>query len=310
MSTPTSASPFLIVVTGPTATGKTGVAVELAKRLNTEVLSADSRQFYKEMNIGTAKPSKDEMDGIRHHFIGFLSITQQYNVGQFEQDALQTLNEIFQSKNTAILVGGSGLYVKAVTEGLDPLPRVDSSIKEELNALYEKHGIGYLQEQLRVKDPDYYQKVDIHNPHRLIRALEVIHGTGKPFSAYRKGHKQSRSFNVLKLGLSLSRETLYERINTRVDKMMNKGLLEEVRQLQEFEGYQALQTVGYRELFDYLRGKHDLATAKELIKTHTRQFAKRQLTWFRREKEIQWFHSSAIDDMMDTIAKSGEGRVD
>ncbi|PSR05512.1 MAG: tRNA (adenosine(37)-N6)-dimethylallyltransferase MiaA [Bacteroidetes bacterium SW_11_45_7] len=302
MST-SSSPPLLIVITGPTATGKTGVAVELAKRFNTSILSADSRQFYKEMSIGTAKPTQDEMEGIPHYFIGFLSIKEKYDVGQFEKDALHRLNKIFQSNDTAIAVGGSGLFIKAVTEGLDPLPRVDPSIREELNALYANYGIDSLQEELREKDPAYYKQVDLSNPHRLIRALEVMRGTGTPFSAYRKGHQQPRSFNVLKLGISLARNILYDRINKRVDKMVENGLLEEVKQLQDCQQYQALQTVGYRELFDYLNGKLDLETAVQLIKTHTRQYAKRQLTWFRREEDIHWFKPSAIEEMMSTIDK-------
>lgn len=280
----------LIVIAGPTAVGKTAAAIRLGCHFQTEILSADSRQFYKEMSIGTAKPSPEELAAAKHHFIGSHSITETYTVGDFEQEALRILDEVFSRHDVAIMVGGSGLFIRAVCEGFDELPVAEPAIRDHLNHQYAEKGIGYLQEQLKAADPVYYNQVDLNNPQRLIRALEVYRTTGQPFSGYRTAKQHIRPFRIIKIGLNMAREQLYARINQRVDVMMSEGLLDEVRELLPYRNLNPLQTVGYTELFDYLQGKTDLPTAIELIKQHTRQFAKRQLTWFNKDKEITWLN--------------------
>lgn len=287
-----TAARFLIVILGPTAVGKTSLAIDIATELDTEIISADSRQFYREMNIGTAKPSAGELKKAKHHFINSLSVTDDYNVGRFEKDALNVLEEIFSKRNTAVMVGGSGLYINAVCNGFDSVPQADKELRENLSALYKEKGIEALQAMLKKLDLEHYKKVDIKNPHRLIRAIEVCMVTGKPYSDLLKGKKQERNFKVIKIGLNMKREKLYERINERVDEMMKNGLLNEVKALAPFragDNPNSLNTVGYKELFDHLEGKCDLQTAIEKLKQNTRNFAKRQLTWFRRDKEIKWF---------------------
>jgi tRNA dimethylallyltransferase len=278
----------LIVITGPTAVGKTTVAIELAKKLKTEIVSADSRQFYREMAIGTAKPNKTELSQAKHHFIDSHSIIENFSVGDFEKQALELLDNIFQTNDTAILVGGSGLFIKAICEGFDELPSASAEIRDRLNQEFNDKGLAYLKEKLKSADPAYYQQVDLNNPQRLIRALEVTESTGKPFSSYRKATINKRSFRFIKIGLNLSREILYSRINQRVDEMIKQGLVDEVRSLLPYRHFNALNTVGYSELFDYIDGKTGLETAIELIKQNTRRFAKRQLTWFRKDKDIKW----------------------
>ncbi|MCJ8210217.1 tRNA (adenosine(37)-N6)-dimethylallyltransferase MiaA [Mucilaginibacter sp. RS28] len=278
----------LLVVAGPTAVGKTAAAIELARYFQTEIISADSRQFYKEMSIGTAKPSLEELAAAKHHFIGSHSITETFTVGDFEQDALKVIERLFENHNVVIMAGGSGLYVRAVCEGFDELPSAPPEVRENLNRQLQEKGITSLQEDLAKADPVYFREVDLNNPQRLIRALEVYQSTGKPFSSYRKEKKHTRPFHIVKIGLTMPREQLYDRINQRVELMMEDGLLEEVKALLPYRHLNALQTVGYTELFDYLDGKTDLHTAVELIKQHTRQFAKRQLTWFNKDKEISW----------------------
>jgi len=278
----------LIVIAGPTASGKTAAGIQLAQQLGTEIISADSRQFYREMAIGTAKPGPAELAQAKHHFVNSHSITDSFNVGDFEQQGLALLDNLFTTHNTVIMVGGSGLYIKAVCEGFDQLPTADPAIREQLNKAYESNGIAYLQEQLKQTDPDYYQQVDLHNPQRLIRALEVFESSGLPFSSFRTAGQRQRPFGVLKVGLSLPREQLYERINLRVDDMIAQGLVDEVRSLLPYRHLNALNTVGYSEIFDYLDGKTDLPRAIELIKQNTRRFAKRQMTWFNKDKAINW----------------------
>jgi tRNA dimethylallyltransferase len=295
----------LIVIAGPTAVGKTAVAIELAKLLKTEIISADSRQFYREMAIGTAKPNEDELSQAKHHFINSHSITDNFSVGDFEKQGLALLQDIFQKHDTAILVGGSGLYIKAICEGFDELPSASSEIRDRLNQAFNDKGISYLQGQLKDADPVYYNQVDLNNPQRLIRALEVFEATGKPFSSYRKAITNRRPFHTIKIGLDLPRDILYQRINQRVDAMIDQGLIEEVRSLLPFRHYNALNTVGYSELFDYIDGKTDLYTAIELIKQNTRRFAKRQLTWFRKDKDITWFVKDApalIDSILEKLS--------
>ncbi|MFN4235348.1 MAG: tRNA (adenosine(37)-N6)-dimethylallyltransferase MiaA [Bacteroidia bacterium] len=280
---------YLIVVTGPTASGKTALSIALAKAFQTEVISADSRQFFKEMQVGTARPTAEELEGIKHHFLGHISIHDIYNAGIFEKDALEVLDTIFETKNVAIVCGGSGMYVNALCYGLDELPKQDKELRLKLEELLKQKGIEALQEKLKVLDSEYYKMVDLQNPHRLMRAIEVCINTGIPYSQLRKGEKKERNFKILKIGIDWPREKLYERINQRVDLMFEQGLVEEAKKLIPFKNINALQTVGYRELFDYFEGKCTLEEAKELIKQNTRRFAKRQLTWFRKDQEIKWF---------------------
>lgn len=290
-----SDSKTLIVVAGPTAVGKTAAAIQLARHYNTVVVSADSRQFFREMTIGTAKPDADELAAVKHYFINSHSINDNFNVGDYEKQALQLLDKLFKVHDVVILAGGSGLYIKAVCEGFDELPVADPSVREKLNQELAEHGINHLQEKLKTADPDYYNEVDLSNPQRVIRALEVFETTGKPFSSYRTTNINKRPFNIIKIVLDMPREQLYERINRRVDVMIEQGLVEEVRSLLPYRHLNALNTVGYSELFDYVDGKTDLQTAIDLIKQNTRRFAKRQLTWFRRDKDVNWVDTAAPD---------------
>lgn len=291
----------LIIIAGPTAVGKTAIAIALAKKLQTEIISADSRQFYREMAIGTAKPTGEELGQAKHHFVNSHSVTENFSVGDFEKQTLALLDDIFKTHHTAILVGGSGLYIRAVCEGFDELPTASAEIRNELNREFTDKGIIYLQEQLKVADPVYYGQVDLNNPQRLIRALEVYESTGKPFSSYRTAGINQRPFQIVKIGLNLPREVLYERINMRVDDMIRQGLVEEAWSLIPYRHLNALNTVGYSELFDHFDGKTNLYTAIELIKQNTRRFAKRQLTWFRKEKDIHWLmadDTAIIDEIL------------
>jgi tRNA dimethylallyltransferase len=278
----------LLAVVGPTAIGKTALGIQLAKYFDTEILSADSRQFFKEMEIGTAVPSQEELAQVPHHFIQHKSIFDPYSVGDFEKEAIDFLNELFQQKDTVIMVGGSGLYVDAVVNGLDEFPEVDPSIRAELNQELDKNGLSSLQEELKRKDPSYYKIVDLENPHRLIRALEVCRASGQPFSSFLNRPRPKRPFKTLYIGLEAPREVIYERINQRVDLMMEKGLLDEAQQLYPNQKLNALQTVGYKELFEYLDGHCTLESAVSEIKKNTRRFAKRQLTWLRKNNDILW----------------------
>jgi tRNA dimethylallyltransferase len=278
----------LIVIAGPTASGKTALAIKLAQKYKTQILSADSRQFYREMNIGTAKPNAEELTAAPHHFINSHSVTENFSVGQFEQQALMLLDQLFETHNEVIMVGGSGLYVKAVCEGFDAIPAASAGVREALNQQYLEKGLAFLQEKLKTADPSYYLEVDLNNPQRLIRALEVFESTGLPFSSYRQRNANKRPFNIVKYGISLPREILYKRIDDRVDDMVRAGLLDEVKSLIPYRYFNALNTVGYSELFDYLDGKINLKDALSLIKQNTRHFAKRQLTWFKRDADIAW----------------------
>ncbi|APS40132.1 tRNA (adenosine(37)-N6)-dimethylallyltransferase MiaA [Salegentibacter sp. T436] len=280
---------YLLNVVGPTAIGKTSLAINLAKKFNTEIISADSRQFYKEMRIGTAVPSTEELEAAKHHFIQHISIEDAYNVGDFEAEAIQKLEEIFQDHDIVIMVGGSGLYTKSVLQGLDYFPEVPAEIRENLNLKYEENGLVPLQKELQKYDPEYYYVADVENPQRVIRALEVCITSGKPYSSYLNQPKKQRDFIPISIGLTADREIIYERINRRVDLMMNEGLLEEVEKLFAHKHLNALNTVGYKELFSYLEGKIPLETAVSENKKNTRRFAKRQLTWFRKDPDIQWF---------------------
>lgn len=280
---------YLISIIGPTAIGKTAVSIPIAQHFNTEIISGDSRQFYKEMAIGTAVPSEEELTAVQHHFIQSISIHDEYSVGHFETDAIKLLEELYQNHDTVVIVGGSGLYVDAVLKGLDDFPKVNPQIRKQLKSDLERYGITYLQEKLKELDFETYQKIELQNTHRVIRALEIGMGTDKPYSYYIKNAAKKRNFIPIKIGLVADRPIIYDRINQRVDLMIQNGLLEEATQLKEFENLNALQTVGYRELFQYLNQEITLDFAIEEIKKNTRRFAKRQLTWFRKDSEITWF---------------------
>lgn len=279
----------LIVIAGPTAIGKTALAIKLAQYYQTEIISADSRQFYKEMAIGTAKPSAEELKEAKHHFINSLSIADDYSVGDYEREALSLIEQLFTDHDVIILAGGSGLFINAVINGFDNLPSSSKEIRDKLNDLYETRGITYLQEKLNEVDPAYYSEVDINNPQRLIRALEVYEATGKPFSGFRNKTKKTRSFDIVQIGLNTAREKLYRAINHRVDLMIKGGLIQEADGLRSFRHLNPLNTVGYSELFTYFDGDSTLDEAIENIKQNTRRFAKRQLTWFNKSEEIKWF---------------------
>lgn len=278
-----SGEKYLIIIGGPTASGKTNLAIHLAQHYATAIVSCDSRQFFKEMQIGTARPTDEELNQAPHHFIGHLSIFQDYNVGDFERDALQLLEKLFEAHDVVILVGGSGLYIKALCEGLDEFPDVNPEIREEWNTIYQEQGIEPLQKALKKNDPTYYKIVDQQNPKRLIRALSVYQASGIPYSQFLSKPKAKRFFQPIYLYLDWDRPILYERINQRVDHMMEVGLLEEARALYPNKHLNALQTVGYSELFDFFDGKTRLEEAVALIKQNTRRYAKRQLTWLRRD---------------------------
>ncbi|MGD1946346.1 MAG: tRNA (adenosine(37)-N6)-dimethylallyltransferase MiaA [Croceivirga sp.] len=278
----------VIAITGPTAIGKTGRAISLAQHFKTEIVSTDSRQFYKEMAIGTAVPSQEELNTCKHHFIQHISVQDAYSVGDFERDALKCINELFKQNDIVVLVGGSALFMDAVLHGMDSFPEVDPSIRKRLNAQYQSEGIVALQTQLKRLDPNHYDKVDLQNPHRLIRSLEVSIATGKPYSSFLGKRTQKRPFSSILIGLHAERELVYERINTRVDLMMEMGLLEEAKSLYIHKDLNALNTVGYKEIFEFLDGNTTLQTAVTEIKKNTRRFAKRQLTWYRKNKMVKW----------------------
>ncbi len=280
----------LISVVGPTAIGKTSTGIALAQHYQTEIISADSRQFFKEMEIGTAVPSKEELAAAKHHFIQHISVEEEYSVGDFETEAIEKLNELFKQHNQVLMVGGSGLYVKAVLEGLDHFPKVEASVREQLNLQLEEDGIEKLQQQLKELDPVYAEKVDLENPHRVIRALEICIGSGKPYSSFLNNSSAERNFNTIKIGLTAPRELIYERIEKRVDLMIEQGLLDEVKRVYEKRDLNALNTVGYKEIFQFFDGNWTLDFAIAEIKKNTRRFAKRQLTWFRKDEEIEWFN--------------------
>ncbi len=281
-------SKILIAVVGPTSIGKTKLGISIAKHFNTEIISADSRQFFKEMRIGTAVPSKEELQAVPHYFIQHRSITEPYSVGDFEREATAKLDKLFETMNPVVMVGGSGLYVDAVVQGLDEFPEVDPAIRESLNQKLTNEGLKSLQADLLEKDPKYYQMVDMDNPHRIIRALEVCIASQKPYSSFLNQQKKNRSFKTLYVGIHAERTLIYERINHRVDLMLKDGLLAEAQNLYPYKHLNALQTVGYRELFAYFDGTYSLEFAIEEIKKNTRRFAKRQLTWLRKNPEILW----------------------
>ncbi len=291
----------LLVIAGPTAIGKTALAIELAQYFKTEIISADSRQFYQEMSIGTAKPSSQELAQAKHHFVNSHSVTDDFNVGDFEKEAIVILENIFKHNDVAIMVGGSGLYINAVLYGFDELPKASEELREQLNQRLISEGIEPLQKELETLDPNYYAEVDIHNPQRIIRALEVCLSTGKTFSSFRNKQAKQRDFNIILIGLNTDREVLYQRINHRVDLMIKEGLVKEVKSLQAHQYLNALKTVGYSEIFRHLNKEWTLEQAIEKLKQNTRNFAKRQITWFKKNDGIVWFEPKEAQKVISFI---------
>ncbi|MEJ7736720.1 MAG: tRNA (adenosine(37)-N6)-dimethylallyltransferase MiaA [Chitinophagaceae bacterium] len=283
-----------ILIAGPTATGKTSLSIQLASELNTRIISADSRQCFRELNIGVAKPSQAQLTRVRHYFINSHSIHDCVNAGSFEKYALASVQEIFQEQDVAVMVGGTGLYIKAFCEGIDEIPVVAPAIRIKINADFSDYGLEWLQNQVKIYDPDYFNKGEIKNPQRLMRALEIVQGTGRSILSYQLRQKQQRDFHVIRIGLRLSKEELHHNIDHRVNEMIKHGLADEVRSLFPFRQINALNTVGYNELFEYIDGKITLDKAIEDIKIHTRHYAKRQMTWFGRDEAIRWFHPDDV----------------
>jgi len=303
---------FLIVIAGPTAVGKTSVAIEIAKSLDTEIISCDSRQLYNELNIGVAKPTKKELAEVTHHFINHISIHEPFSAGAYEREALQLIEQLFESNKCVILAGGTGLYIKAILEGLDDFPEVDEADTNHYSLVLQENGIEALQNELKLKDPSYFREVDIHNTRRMIRALSVIKSSGQTFSSFRNSQPKERDFKVIPIHLTMDREKLYQRINLRVDQMIKEGLLDEVKTLVEHKDLRSLQTVGYSELFRYLDGELALDKAIELIKRNSRRYAKRQITWFNNNGDFIKVPSGDLDQLksvIDTQVESIKSRL-
>ncbi len=294
---------YLITVVGPTAVGKTSLCLKIAKKFDTEIISADSRQFYRETNLGTAKPSIQELEEVKHHYIGHKSVFDTYDVKAFERDTLALLEGFYKEKDLAILTGGSGLFIDAICNGMDEIPDVDTELRQKLIGSYQENGIVFLQKELQLYDPVYFSEVDLNNPQRLMRALEVCMGTGKPYSSFRKKSKIQRPFQVIKIGLKREREELYGRIEQRMDAMIAQGLFEEAASLFEYRHLNALHTVGYTEIFGYLEGKYDKDEAIRLLKRNSRRYAKRQMTWFKRDADMTWFHPEQDSEIITFISK-------
>ena len=299
----------LFVIVGPTAVGKTAVGIHLARQFDCPIISADSRQFYKEMKIGTAVPTPEELEQVKHYFIGNKSVTESYNISQYENDVLELLPELFSTHPNLVMVGGSGLYVDAVCNGIDDMPDTDPVIRNQLNELLNNEGIEVLQQRLLELDPVYYKEVDLKNPVRLQRALEVCLQTGKSYSHFRMKVKKERNFNIVKIGIELEKSVLNNQIELRVDRMMKVGQLDEVKSLLSFRQYNALNTVGYKELFAYLDGDITLEKAILDIKNNTRHYAKRQFTWFRKDPDIHWFNPNQIINLIENQGMIGQYRL-
>ncbi|MBV6483586.1 MAG: tRNA dimethylallyltransferase [Flavobacteriales bacterium] len=294
--------PTLVVITGPTAVGKTNLCVELAQHFNTEIINADSRQFFKELSIGTAKPTKEEMKNVPHHLVNSHSINQTYNATNFEHDVLALLNNLFKTHLIVILTGGSGLYIDAVCNGFDEnIPEGNEQLRTELEQLYNKYGIEILQEKLKQLDPNFYQEIDLKNINRLYRAIEVCLLSNSSYKQLRQGIKQNRPFNIIKIALNRDKEELYNRINQRVDLMIQNGLIDEVKQVLPYRTHNALKTVGYTELLDYLDEKLSLPEAIDKIKVNTRRYAKKQLAWFKKSNDYNWFHPDETEKIISFI---------
>lgn len=296
----------LIVIVGPTGIGKTTASIQIAKSLNTEIISSDSRQIFKELSIGTAVPSEEELATVPHHFIHSHTIHNDYNASKYEHEALQLIEQLFKQYEHVVMVGGSMLYIDAVCKGIDTMPDVDPKLRATLKEKLEKEGIEALRLLLKQLDPLYYQKVDLKNPVRIMHALEICLMTGKPFSHFRSSTHKKRPFQIIKIGLNTDRQQLHERINTRVDKMMQAGLLDEAKEMYPHKKLRALNTVGYKEIFEHLNGDISLEKAVELIKRNTRRYARKQLTWFRKEENIRWFEPNEIDKMMHYVVEFDE----
>jgi tRNA dimethylallyltransferase len=295
---------FLIVLLGPTGVGKTDVSIEIARHFNTEIISADSRQFFREMKIGTAIPSELHLKTIKHHFVGFLSIHDYYSSSLFERDVLELLQKIFSERKSVVMAGGSGMYIDAVCNGIDDIPDVDPSVRKKFIDKYNEEGIEGLRVALKLLDPDHYSKVDLKNYKRIIRALEICESAGRPYSSFLKKQKRERDFEIIKIGLERPREELYDRINTRVNEMISMGLENEARELYDFRNLNAMNSVGYREFFDFFDGKISREKAIELIKRNTRRYAKRQLTWWGKDNDIKWFQPENVKEIIQFIQES------
>jgi len=295
---------YLVVLSGPTAIGKTDVAIKIAQHFQTEIISADSRQFYRELNIGTAKPDKAALAGIPHHFIDSLNIHDHYTAGDFEKEVQKLLSQLFKKYDVVLMAGGSGLFIKAACEGLDQFPQIPVSVRDEINALLEKEGIEALQNEFHASDPEYFDLDDQNNPRRLIRAIEVCRTSGKPFSGFLKGKKSQRPYEIIYLSLEMDRDQLYDRINHRVDQMIEDGLEAEARALFPLKHLTPLQTVGYQEFFDYFENKISREEAIELIKRNSRRYAKRQMTWLRKGNYWKTFHPAQVVEIIRFIEDS------
>ncbi|NBC83891.1 MAG: tRNA (adenosine(37)-N6)-dimethylallyltransferase MiaA [Bacteroidetes bacterium] len=297
----------LIIILGPTAVGKTNVAIHMARAFETQIISADSRQIYREMSVGTAVPSAEELQTVPHHFIQERSVTEYYNASMYEQDVLQRLENLYKKHDVIVMSGGTGLYIDTVCKGIDDLPDVNPELRKQLTEEFEKEGIESLRQRLNILDPEYYKKVDLNNAKRLLKAIEISLITGKPYSSLLTKPSKKRYFNILKIGLNIDRETLYNRINARVDQMIKEGLETEARNLVPHRNINALNTVGYKEFFDFFEGHHTREKAIELIKRNTRRYARRQLTWFKKDTDITWFQPDDIESIKNHIHKNITG---
>jgi tRNA dimethylallyltransferase len=294
-------SNFLIVLLGPTGVGKTDISIDLAVRFNCQIISADSRQFFREMKIGTAVPADDQLNLVPHHFVGFLSVLDYYSSNLFERDVLKLLPELFKTNNIVLMSGGSGLYIDSVCNGIDDIPDVENSVRNKYMSMFSEEGIEGLRVALKISDPEHYSKVDLKNSKRIIRALEICETTGRPYSSFLKKQKRERDFNIIKIGIERNRVDLYSRINSRVDNMIKDGLEEEARSLLSFRNQNALKSVGYREFFDYFDGNISRDKAIELIKRNSRRYAKRQMTWWAKDREIKWFQPEQMKNIIKLI---------
>jgi tRNA dimethylallyltransferase len=290
--------PTLVVLIGPTGVGKTELSLSIAERFNTCIVSADSRQLYADLKIGTAAPTPDQLARVPHHFVGTLKLTDYYNAAQYEAEVMKKLEELFKEHEVVVLTGGSMMYVDAICKGIDDIPTVDEHTRETIKEKYEREGLDQLCAELRLLDPVYYKEADIKNPKRVMHALEICYMTGKPYSSFRSGKERKRPFNIIKIGLVREREELYERINRRVDIMMKEGLMKEAKRFYHLRHHNSLNTVGYKELFKVLDGEWELPFAIEKIKQNTRIYSRKQVTWYRRDEDITWFHPNDTDDII------------
>ena len=296
--------PTLLVILGPTGVGKTNISLRLAEYLGCPIVSSDSRQFYRELKIGTAAPDKEQLRRVKHYFIGTHSILDEYNAGQYEQDTIRLLDELFKKQSIVMLVGGSMMYIDAICNGMDEIPNVDAVTRAFWQKQYTDSGLEFIQNELKRMDPEHYSIVDIQNPKRIIHALEICSMTGEPYSNLRTGIRKLRDFNIVKIGLNRPRPELYDRINARVDKMMDEGLLQEAEKFYEYKKLNTLNTVGYKELYGYMDGLTSLDFAINLIKQDSRRYAKRQMTWFNRDKEIMWFHPDDLESKLELVVQN------